>query len=259
MKNTQRNADLNKKTTNQSYVLISGVIQASAIVIGFLIAFIVAYSLFSVVMPSGSWINVVSGNSMEPTLNNGQIIFTDSDDVNRGDIVTLTVPENAPNSVIAKGKTLVKRIVGTPGDKILITQTGVYINDTLLDEHYLTEEAAIATYEKDKINYIELGNNEYFVMGDNRGASYDSRMFGAIAKDNILYKQSATPTPKFYFSLIISLLIFVVTCVVYMLVENGVINLACKLLSFDMQNAKTNTKNDTENNTEKKKLKGDNE
>ena len=111
----------------------------------------------------------------------------------------------------------------------------MYVNDQLLIEDYLSDEAAKKTYEVGKINCVELGENEYFVMGDNRGASLDSRTFGAIASDDIFYKQSETPTLRFCHSLVISAMIFGVTCVTYSGVEAEMVKLINRI--FPLRNA----------------------
>ena len=114
---------------------------------------------------------------------------------------------------------MVKRVVGVPGDRIIINETGVYINDVLYDEDYLTDAAKNATYAENKYNSVLLDNNEYFIMGDNREVSYDSRSFGVVTSDHVLYKQSAEPTRNFYVKLAFVAIALVLDIFLYALVE----------------------------------------
>lgn len=87
------------------------------------------------------------------------------------------------------GEFLVKRLIGEPGDVINLIEGKVYINDTLLDESaYLN--SSIETYPlHPDINFpFIVPEDSYFVMGDNRTRSADSRMFGPISRDVIVAK-----------------------------------------------------------------------
>ena len=114
---------------------------------------------------------VVSGRSMNPTLENGDNLITDKisyrfSDPKRYDIVVFPFEdENGKRNFI-------KRIIGLPGETVQIKDGEVYINGELLGE----------TYGKEKMDYagrasepITLGDDEYFVLGDNRSNSKDSR------------------------------------------------------------------------------------
>ena len=194
-------------------------VKASSLASGMIVTLLIVCWLFFMFIPVGSWVNLVVGESMAPTLNNGQIIFSDFGEVERGDIVTLQLP--ALGFSDAK-KTLVKRVVGMPGDKVLITSTAVCINDVALSEHYLSESAKLKTFADGQINFLVLGENEYFVMGDNRGASTDSRQLGAIKSEDICYVQSETPTLRFWIDLLIMGVLFCVGFLTCTFVENCV-------------------------------------
>lgn len=126
----------------------------------------------------------VDGPSMNPSLNDKDILILKKYDkkIERFDIV-----------VINHGKSkLVKRVIGLPNEKIKITATNtgynhyvsnIYINGNKLEENYGIEpitNPGLASTE------YQLGNDEYFVIGDNRNNSTDSRIIGGIKKENII-------------------------------------------------------------------------
>lgn len=113
----------------------------------------------------------VNGTSMVPTLDGGEIMILNKlGYIDRYDIVVLDIEEEEEE--------LIKRIIGLPGETVEIKNNEVYINDELLGEEY----GYGVTYNIDKIT---LKDDEYFVLGDNRIVSKDSRVFGAIKKENI--------------------------------------------------------------------------
>jgi signal peptidase I len=99
----------------------------------------------------------------------------------RGDIVIMRNP-------FKPSQDFIKRVVGVPGDRILVENCRVYINDHVLAEPYLTGDHAwrgcTPPWPQTGQERL-LGSNEYFVMGDNRDNSTDSRTFGAIRRDQI--------------------------------------------------------------------------
>jgi len=122
----------------------------------------------------------VNGASMQPTLSDGQHVFAlKTSDVHKRDIVAFVSP-------IEPEEMYVKRIIGVPGDKIKIDKQHVYVNGTKIMEDYLIAYDRTADFTTDA-RYVELvvPINEYFVMGDNRFNSMDSRQFGTIKKDSI--------------------------------------------------------------------------
>lgn len=123
----------------------------------------------------------VDGNSMAPTLVSGQHLLARtsrpaSNRLSRGDIVVLKHPQHTR-------RVYIKRIVGLPDESISINKGVTYINDSRLAEPYLigTEPTRI-----DSEREWWTGPEEYFVMGDNRNDSEDSRVFGPINKDLII-------------------------------------------------------------------------
>lgn len=100
-------------------------------------------------------------------------------DPKRGDIVVFQGTEEK----------LIKRVVGLPGDEVHLIGEKVYINDILLDEsaYIKTSEMHPSMTNHYPIQFpYKVPENHYFLMGDNRGNSYDSRFFGAVSRDDIL-------------------------------------------------------------------------
>ncbi len=111
----------------------------------------------------------VNGDSMDDTLKNGEILILNKlSDINRFDIVVINL----------KGEKLIKRVIGMPNETIKIDNNTIYVNNEELKENY----GKGRTFDNPE---IILGENEYFVLGDNREESKDSRFFGAINKDDI--------------------------------------------------------------------------
>lgn len=119
----------------------------------------------------------VSGNSMEPTLQNGDVlVLVKSDKVSYGDLCCVSW----------QNKTLLKRVIGLPGDVITIDQQGnVYVNDKLLDEPYVPEKSL----GNCDIEFpYEVPDNKIFLLGDKRSVSVDSRSsaIGCVEKDQVV-------------------------------------------------------------------------
>jgi signal peptidase I len=119
----------------------------------------------------------VSGLSMYPTLHDGDYLLASPIPYwihrpQRGDIIILKDPQDPSEN-------LVKRIVALPGDRIMIRNGHVYIDGKLLNEPYINEPWTLrATWPPDGVEQVPPG--EYFVMGDNRNVSLDSRVFGPV-------------------------------------------------------------------------------
>ena len=125
----------------------------------------------------------VEGRSMQPNFAEGQRLIISRvnyllTDPHRGDIIVFNSPQS-----IGSQPPLIKRVIGLPGETVTIKDTYVYINDVKLDEPYIKESC---TPVNCKDASVTLGPDEYFVMGDNRNNSNDSRRFGPVNRDAII-------------------------------------------------------------------------
>ncbi len=128
---------------------------------------------------------LVSGESMYPTFNNGDYLIVDEvsyrlKEPQRGDVVIFKYPENPKRFFI-------KRIIGLPGETIIFKNNEVYIQTNSsadmikLSEPYINQITIPINTTEQKID-----PDNYFVMGDNRGFSLDSRAWGQLPKENIV-------------------------------------------------------------------------
>lgn len=152
----------------------------------------------------------VDGRSMYPTLKDGEFGFTNVggvllNGVERGDIVVVTMEEEGQKTH------WVKRVIGLPGDTVSCVNDVVYINGKVLDEtKYIASDYRQSLVDKfgyfnkvpnaDNTNVedfeeVKLGDDEYYVMGDNRPYSKDSRYVGPVKKSQIFAKKMLVLLP----------------------------------------------------------------
>lgn len=139
----------------------------------YLIVIILAFLLRTFVFR----ISFVHGQSMEPTLHDKNILFCtifDRYNLKHGDIIIIKAP--------TENKLYIKRVIALPNDTLVLENEDVIVNGTKLDEKYIKNTTHYYT------NSMTLASNEYFVLGDNRDHSDDSRYFGPIDKDSIIAK-----------------------------------------------------------------------
>ena len=127
----------------------------------------------------------VEGLSMYATLDDNDYLIANKIDYRlhapqRGDIIILRPPTD-------NSKDFIKRVIALPGEKLLIRDSVVYINGRRLDESaYLPEVwTTFNNWPQTGSDGQVMRSNEYFVMGDNRNRSQDSRIFGPIGRDRI--------------------------------------------------------------------------
>ena len=147
----------------------------------------------------------VDGSSMDPTLEDGQYLLVnrlvylrvDMERLakivpfgqagegssrhaihapKRGEVIVFEFPDANPNN---PRKDFVKRVVGLPGETIRMHSGTVFVNEVELDEPYLT------TKDRSNATAVALGEGEYYVLGDNRSHSNDSRSWGAVPEANV--------------------------------------------------------------------------
>lgn len=146
---------------------------------------VVALSVFVVVYLFLVQPHQVKGASMDPTFHDGEYILTDKisyrfNQPQRGDVIVFKAPRNPDFDYI-------KRILGVPGDKILILDGTVYVNNQKLDEKYIESDTVILPGQYIKEGQeVSLSDGEYFVLGDNRSHSSDSRQWGTVPKKDII-------------------------------------------------------------------------
>lgn len=122
----------------------------------------------------------VQGASMEDNFYTSDYLIVDRvtpkfDDYNRGEVVVFRLP--------GISSYYIKRIIGLPGEGVDVRDGSIYINGKFLDESkYLIEGRRFTPSNTS----IALGEDEYFVLGDNREASYDSRSWGSLGESHIV-------------------------------------------------------------------------
>ena len=128
---------------------------------------------------------IVEGDSMNPTLVEGDRLFINKIGMYIGEIDRLDV-------VVFKGKKdnhYIKRVVGMPGDRIHFKDNHLYINDQLVSENYVIEDGNQRDMSLNSLyGYEKIPGNYYFVLGDNRPNSLDSRQrsIGLVHESQIL-------------------------------------------------------------------------
>src|SRR5579871_5066931 len=124
----------------------------------------------------------VEGGSMEPGLQDQERIFINKlayklDDIQRGDIVVFRYPRD-------QRKSFIKRVIGLPGDRVRVFDGRVYLNGRLTSESYVPQDYL------DSRSYpeVKVPADSYYVLGDHRSMSNDSRDFGPVQRSYIYGK-----------------------------------------------------------------------
>lgn len=130
----------------------------------------------------------VNGTSMDPTLENGDIMILNKigyriTKIKRFDIVVIKY----------KDELLIKRVIGLPGEKIKYENNTLYVNGKKLDEEF--DKTYTYNFSLKEIGSTTVPDDSYFVLGDNREVSKDSRSIGFIDREDIVGKSSLTLFP----------------------------------------------------------------
>jgi len=163
---------------------------------GFILEFVqsivLALSVFVLLYLFVAQPNEVKGNSMLPNFTNGEYLLTDKISYRvgkpqRGDVVVFKAPPSEPCS--ADGCEYIKRVVGVPGDEVMVENGQVYLNGELLDQSFLPDD-----FYSEAGDYCQEGvartvpDGQYLCFGDNRSHSRDGRVFGPIDENAIVGK-----------------------------------------------------------------------
>lgn len=159
-----------------------------AIFFDFIETIVVALSIFLVVYLFFMQPHQVNGQSMVPNFQSGEYLLTDKvsfrmRNPERGEVIVFHAP-NSAHCAKGTGCDFIKRVLGLPGEQIEVKNNGIYVNGSKLTEDYIPSDFRTLAGDFSKNRVITLGPDEYFVCGDNRPYSSDSRAWGPIqAKD----------------------------------------------------------------------------
>lgn len=126
---------------------------------------------------------IVSGSSMDPTFADKQYLVVDEityrfNDPKRGDVVIFKYP-------LDTSKYFIKRIIGLPGERVVVEGEKVTIFNKENPEGFVLDEPYVI-YQSDKTSNITLKDDEYFTMGDNREKSLDGRYWGPMPEEDMV-------------------------------------------------------------------------
>ncbi len=129
---------------------------------------------------------IVSGASMDPTFADGQYLIVDEisyrfNEPARGDVVIFKYPKDPK-------KYFIKRIIGLPGENVVINEKGEVSAQQKGSDTIISLKEPYVHFPKNEPSLRALGDDEYFVMGDNREGSYDSRMWGPVKRSLLIGK-----------------------------------------------------------------------
>lgn len=148
---------------------------------------VIALSIFVAIYYFLAQPHQVKGASMDTTFHDGEYILTDKisyrfSEPERGDVIVFKAPRNPDFDYI-------KRIIAVPGDTISIVKGKVYINGEMLVEDYISSDTLIlpGQYLREG-QQVTINEEEYFVLGDNRSHSSDSRQWGPVPENDVIGK-----------------------------------------------------------------------
>lgn len=195
----------NEKLSDQSGFSIGMVI------LDFIQSIVLALSVFVLLYLFVAQPNEVKGNSMLPNFVNGEFLLTDKlsyqfGDPKRGDVVVFKAPPSEPCA--EEECEYIKRVIGIPGDRVMVKEGKVYLNGQLLEQKFLPDSfvSEPGSFAQEGVERV-VPTGQYLCFGDNRSHSRDGREFGPIKKDLIVGKaffiywplQSIRVVPKITF------------------------------------------------------------
>ncbi len=153
---------------------------------------VIALSIFLVVYLFFMQPHQVNGQSMVPNFQSGEYVLTDKisykiGEPERGDVIVFHAPETA-QCPEGTGCDFIKRVIALPGETVEVKNNHYYVNGDLIPEDYIPSNFDTVAGAFTKGRVITLDAGEYFVSGDNRPYSSDSRAWGPIRKDDIVGK-----------------------------------------------------------------------
>lgn len=186
--NIQSETEVVEEDHDKKDAILKEVFSWVKILVGaFVVAFILShFVIVNARVPSGSMISTIN---IGDHLIGFRLAYTFSNP-KRGDIVMFDAPD-------VDNKIYIKRIIGLPGDKILIKDCKLYVNGVEQKESYVKNgwKMVKGTYGNDKEYVVPKG--EYFMMGDNRDNSSDSRVWGSVKRKSIIAKAIFRYYPSF--------------------------------------------------------------
>lgn len=172
-----------------------------ASMVDFIQTLVVFGAIFAIIYLFVAQPHKVSGSSMVPTFQNGDFILTDKvsyriGEPRDGEIIVLKNPRN-------ESQDFIKRIVAVPGQTIKVDGSSVFVNGAKISENYLPQETPTRSgtflHEGETVT---VAKNQYYVFGDNRNHSSDSREWGSITREEIVGKVFFRYWPPSSFGLI---------------------------------------------------------
>ncbi|MBE5924779.1 MAG: signal peptidase I [Lachnospiraceae bacterium] len=152
---------------------------------------IVIASIVRLILSPFFTLNYIPSESMETTLMTNDYVICSKykgEEINRFDIITF-------HAQVSNGDLLIKRVIGLPGDTVVVDNGEVRVNGEVIDDSFASE-----MYDIEGDGTYIVPENHYFVMGDNRDNSYDSRFWDEpyVAKEDIQAKAACTVFPLWH-------------------------------------------------------------
>ena len=157
-------------------------------------AIVLALSIFIIIYLFLFQPHQVKGSSMHPNFENGEFLLTNKisyrfEKPKRGEIIVFKAPPSEPCAEIECE--YIKRVIGVPGDRVMVSDGKVYVNGQLLNETYLSKDLVTGSgsFLSEGVEKV-IPDGYYLPMGDNRPYSSDSRVFGAFSLEDVIAKDT---------------------------------------------------------------------